>query len=328
MELRWLGAMTFRKADNKTAKKCWKIISSLIFSSIASLSVAFDTIDVQHTISGIQCRNGEKCTNEKYSEFYCYTSEKYWEPCCADVGKCKSKTGAESNGTFCSTTGDANEDDFERCREKPLQTTLSGRACANDSFCGFHKERYQWCWVDDAHEKWDYCCFPGSDCSLNEVTDGHFARTCKACQPQTSSCGKGCTLTTCHERDYGCNTEPPVRSVNNYNCVSPCSRRGTGYAWCYVKPNQEAWDWCCFFGETCGIVHADDHQDGQSLCYTKEFQGWPMECRVESEPTPLPEEYQSPSQPLEAGAIAGIVVGILFFLSVVSLLVCHFRKKR
>ena len=54
--------------------------------------------------------------------------------------------------------------------------------------------------------------------------------------------------TVCKEQDLPCNTEAQTRSVNNYECVSPCSQDGTDYAWCWVKENKQAWDWCCFLG--------------------------------------------------------------------------------
>ena len=58
-------------------------------------------------------------------------------------------------------------------------------------------------------------------------------------------------------------------------------------------------------GETCGVVRPEDDHEGKKMCYTKQSQAWPMECRIEAEAESLPDDYQSPAQPLEAGAITG-----------------------
>ena len=49
-----------------------------------------------------------------------------------------------------------------------------------------------------------------------------------------------------------------------------------------------------------------EHQDGnKTMCYNKNTQRWPMECKVAVTATPLPADYKSPPTPLEGGAIAG-----------------------
>ena len=51
----------------------------------------------------------------------------------------------------------------------------------------FQFRRYQWCWVDEDHKEWDYCCFPGSSCLLNEGENGYFNHSCRSCKVNIES---------------------------------------------------------------------------------------------------------------------------------------------
>jgi len=115
--------------------------------------------------------------------------------------------------------------------------------------------------------------------------------------------------------------------------VSPCSQDGTDYAWCWVKENKQAWDWCCFLGETCGAVFTRDKQDNKDMCYTKNGHNdgqwtkrWPMECNVSSIATPLPHDFESPPTPLGWGAIAGIACAVVLFILCSVLCLCYWVK--
>ena len=66
----------------------------------------------------------------------------------------------------------------------------------------------------------------------------------------------------------------------------------------------------CFQGETCGVVKSEDEDgDDKKMCYNKNGQSWPMECKVDEMATLLPFDYKSPRTPLEGGAIAGEYAG-------------------
>ena len=52
-------------------------------------------------------------------------------------------------------------------------------------------------------------------------------------------------------------------------------------------------------------VLPSDQEDDYSMCYNKNGQRWPIECKVGDTAAPLPADYASPRTPLEAGAITG-----------------------
>lgn len=295
-------------------------------SAIRETSLAYETINVRHTISGFPCQKGAMCTNKNYDEFYCYTEGSLWEKCClTEHGphRCQQKAGTDNNLTFCATAKNGADVEESQCRVKPLTMTLSGRKCAHNSYCGFNNERYQWCWLDEGHTEWEHCCMPGAQCKSTTNENGHTFDACTSCKDITRNCGRNCHYTRCTEKNYPCNKAPMMRSVHNYQCLSPCNHDDTWYAWCWVEPNKGAWDWCCFLGESCGSVLPSD-REGSSSCYTKEDHGWPMECRVRDEPTPVPSDYKSPATPLGDGAIFGIVFGS--FLILVGILGCYCRR--
>jgi len=265
------------------------------------------------TVAGVNCSNGKECekTNSGYS--YCYVDDKYWDYCCEHADGCK--FDAEVNKTQCDAGGGYTQE----CRIDPLTITLSGRSCAAGYSCGYYNYKYQWCWTKEDWSEWDWCCFVGSQCESNVVNNNHTITGCLACQRQLRSCGKGCTYSVCNPKVYPCNNEPVTRSINNYACLSPCSEKGTSYGWCWVKENEEAWDWCCAIGETCGNVMSKDKEPGTDRCYTQTGQGWPMNCIQGSEPSLLPTDLESPSAPFEGDAIVWLVFGLVTFAGFVFL---------
>ena len=183
--------------------------------------------------------------------------------------------------TYCKTTRDR----WDYCSNID-QVTKSGKLCRENHECGFHKERYLWCYTDNL---WDYCSL-----YRNEAVVASDGRICREDHP----CGKHgysyywcyttgskdwhyCNLKkitvneyltrygyhckdSCKEKDQqGYNTCTTIDGTSGY-CSSksgftyrgdkcevshPCDKYGKTYFWCYKQHG--SWDYCSPI-ENCG----------------------------------------------------------------------------
>ena len=117
---------------------------------------------------------------------------------------------------------------------KKQYITAGNSICRANHPCGYHDEKYSWCYVD-FDGSWEYCCT--GNCGHNGDYDYIW-------------CNSGSKWQYCGYYDLG----DGLKTVNAKDCLInyPCGKHGyyDNKYWCYTDPNKN-WDYCCAPGQRC-----------------------------------------------------------------------------
>ena len=185
--------------------------------------------------------------------------------------------------TYCKTTAHG----WDYCSNIAEVTSYTyGKVCREDHQCGFHNEKYLWCYYDDS-DNWSYCSLYPDEAIITY----YHGKACKKSDPCTESSWLYSSWNWCYTDDdnwdycKGTNTITDNDHLTRYgyHCTDSCEMdgRNTYYTCTYHdKRMHSSSDYCSanpdftFEGDACKSSHACDRYGENYYWCKKQKGGW------------------------------------------------------